>query len=564
MAEARGRRGPQEPRRPKALRRGDAWQGTRGPIASTEPSAPFADSAKGQPGLCASVFKGEGQHCRTGNQKGMWRLPDELDVSALALCLLRCAKCAQCSFISLDRARTTCFWFAACDTDRMIAGARHETWRVRLSNGSLTSATARQLPPSDLPANGRRPQYLGRGSCGVMLQAAGEPGYVEEAEETVRRLLFNYGGLPAGCRSMNITLLVDDQQVLLAGRRRALTAISPLAVGGYPSAAAVNATDAQCGSGGPSWAACSSIRGGRIGHIKPLGLLRSPYDVTLYLDLDAWPCRGWEKLLEHVSTTDADVAAAVDITPFGSTAGNRLLPGPSSVEGVALDSWARFPERNAGVLVLRTRRAAVRALLRSWLYHFAEAKSSPFTIRGDQYAFRRSLFGVRGRLALRMIPHTQHCRRHDATPCVGECRVRHGKAPGLYKVTPHLAPSHSEHCTTWACAAHARPVAPQAPGASNSSGLWVEGTLDTRSTAWPPAGSVPASATFEGWPSFNCTQDFALSGRRLCCPYWDVYTWDRPHKPSSVFCRQCHTFAWEHCNDIPRHSKCATACKGFL
>ena len=286
------------------------------------------------------------------------------------------------------------------------------------------------------------------GACGIVLIAAGGQ-YQEAAHEQVTRLLYTFSRLPAGCTSLNVSLYTDRVPGRTEAAQRVQRIFLPpmLRELRFPSAQEVDAPSAAC-AGAPSWASCHGFQGGDKMHLRTLALLSAAqtYDYTLLLDLDAYPCHGWQVLFEHLTRTKADVAAAVEINPFGSTGGNRLLPGPSDD---ADGTWARLPELNTGLVLLRTRRRKVRHFLRTWAKFNAEARTGPYEFSNDQYPFRRAVYEHRAALRVRRIPHTEHCRRHDDTPCVAGCRVRHGKARRIRQATPHLVPGDAARCRDW-------------------------------------------------------------------------------------------------------------------
>ena len=71
-------------------------------------------------GFCEYTAPGEGD-CDAGTL-GSWVLTKEqtlTDEAAAQGCLSRCAACARCAYITVNRATSDCSWYASCNLARL-------------------------------------------------------------------------------------------------------------------------------------------------------------------------------------------------------------------------------------------------------------------------------------------------------------------------------------------------------------------------------------------------------------------------------------------------------------
>ena len=98
--------------------------------------------------------------------------------------------------------------------------------------------------------------------------------------------------------------------------------------------------------------------------------LRSPFDLTMVLDSDAFPCPGVERLFDKLARYDHVTKPEGDTQPFGGTRGCPQCVQPLRSARDALSfvdhfhprataQWEKFRERNGGMQVLATARPQV-------------------------------------------------------------------------------------------------------------------------------------------------------------------------------------------------------------
>jgi len=128
-----------------------------------------------------------------------------------------------------------------------------------------------------------------------------------------------------------------------------------------------------------------------------VGLLNSPYMLTLALDLDCLPRTGAAAGEAFAQLRDADLFTAEAPVPFGGSFGAAAAPAPPGLTAAEAASWAAFPERNLGLVGWNFRRAAARGVALDFARAFARELQGGAAVRGDQTAFREALFEHRGR-----------------------------------------------------------------------------------------------------------------------------------------------------------------------
>jgi hypothetical protein len=140
------------------------------------------------------------------------------------------------------------------------------------------------------------------------------------------------------------------------------------------------------------------------------GLLRSPYDLTLYLDSDATVCGAdkFVKLFKAFFDSGADMAFQNSLSPpmwffgkplgeaagFHCTHGDATNPHPAEVASDAdIDSWQRTNEPNAGVIFFSKQRDVARKVASEWCSVLESTmRSKDEAMPCDQYALRVSFW----------------------------------------------------------------------------------------------------------------------------------------------------------------------------
>mmetsp|Transcript_4149 Transcript_4149/g.14856 ORF Transcript_4149/g.14856 Transcript_4149/m.14856 type:complete len:234 (+) Transcript_4149:1049-1750(+) len=146
---------------------------------------------------------------------------------------------------------------------------------------------------------------------------------------------------------------------------------------------------------------------------KTLALMHSPFEMTVFLDTDAYPCGSFLNVFELMRDRPSaiDIADAVAPVPFGGSYGDRLESFETGADG-----WSDFHERNTGLILYNASSPAVKYLLEQYHLLYVEQLSSREKrkrIWHDQPAFRQALWRARqGALSLKehILSPTEHCR----------------------------------------------------------------------------------------------------------------------------------------------------------
>jgi len=158
-------------------------------------------------------------------------------------------------------------------------------------------------------------------------------------------------------------------------------------------------------------------------------MINSPFELTVYLDVDAYPCSGGgiSRLLWKLHNSNASFGSLVvseDIGQCQSTSGDCTKPHPPGMRRSEAKAWQKFGERHAGVVVVNMRKC--RLLMKS----FARAiRRSAGTVTGDQYALREALFMMRKEVPQLVYKDDEVCRYDKQAVCRlkggGGCAVHH-------------------------------------------------------------------------------------------------------------------------------------------
>lgn len=156
-------------------------------------------------------------------------------------------------------------------------------------------------------------------------------------------------------------------------------------------------------------------------------ILMSPYDLTLYVDVDALPCtgRGVAQLMYRVTSARAAVGAQLHTrSPCAMTNNNCADPHPPNLKPAEMPEWTQFIERNGGVLVVDMRQG--RPLVQDYADAIARMAGK---VKGDQYALREALFNHRHQAPQVIFRDDEVCRYNKNAKCGsdagGGCAVHH-------------------------------------------------------------------------------------------------------------------------------------------
>lgn len=156
-------------------------------------------------------------------------------------------------------------------------------------------------------------------------------------------------------------------------------------------------------------------------------LLKTPYTMSVYVDLDALPCSA-EKLTEMMNTLLKEKAAigmsVHDKHPCAmSHKQDCRNPHPSNLVSEAqIDEWANWTERNAGTIVLDKRVGM--PYVEEFARVIKEKAGNPL-VQGDQYAFREATFKYRHQLKEYHYDDDVICRHGARKWCSEGCSVSH-------------------------------------------------------------------------------------------------------------------------------------------
>jgi len=168
-------------------------------------------------------------------------------------------------------------------------------------------------------------------------------------------------------------------------------------------------------------------------------ILHSPYTMTMYLDVDAYPCSA-ESISQLMWALPKNGAAvgnpAYKAVTCQASGGNCSDPHPPDLRPGEAAAWSRFHERNAGVLVADLRRA--RPLLEDFARGIRRTAGSG-RVTGDQYALREALFKHRRGVPQMTFPEEDICRWKHSGRCERKgrkgCAIHHfpgGESLRLY------------------------------------------------------------------------------------------------------------------------------------
>lgn len=150
-------------------------------------------------------------------------------------------------------------------------------------------------------------------------------------------------------------------------------------------------------------------------------MVSSPYELGIYLDLDAVPCSGDKlgDLLKRLREKKAAVGTLIHSNWPCLQTGNDCSKGKP--EGAHAGDWAKFKERNGGVIVFDRERA------KPFTKTFGDyiVKSTQMSkIWGDQYALRAALFLTKDSVPELTYKNDELCRYGGGT-CKSGCAVYH-------------------------------------------------------------------------------------------------------------------------------------------
>lgn len=158
-------------------------------------------------------------------------------------------------------------------------------------------------------------------------------------------------------------------------------------------------------------------------------LIKSPFPLTLYLDIDALPCSG--DAIASIFATFKDKSVSLgsimhDSNPCASSGGSCNALQPSNITNEDKKEWSHFSERNAGVILADLRKT--RPIFEEWARNIENTAGKA---TGDQLGYRQALFRHRKDLAEYHFKPTEVCRSLPAAQhnCKKGCWIEH--KPGM-------------------------------------------------------------------------------------------------------------------------------------
>mmetsp|Transcript_26627 Transcript_26627/g.44206 ORF Transcript_26627/g.44206 Transcript_26627/m.44206 type:complete len:351 (+) Transcript_26627:167-1219(+) len=288
-------------------------------------------------------------------------------------------------------------------------------------------------------------------ACGVVLNAIGAGLQPLAAASRLAMLLRHIlREQPSACASFCLHLFLDSPQLkqladsgLIRVATRIWDVISP-----YPSVPPVRNTNHAQGTP-------------QMWLMRLASLLASrEYDVLIFMDSDAFPCPGIERLISWFASSGLHVASAQPVVPHSGSFGLKARPEPmGGLQPSEKQAWLGFSERNLGFGMLARRKPQVGELLHRFEAEFImHMNDTRIRVNADQSAWRSALFWAkvqRGSIKEQMLPQGQVCRMLHRS--LHEHRARHGNAScGKCVVMHHKAVENYIRLPAWHAIPHVR------------------------------------------------------------------------------------------------------------
>jgi len=256
--------------------------------------------------------------------------------------------------------------------------------------------------------------------CGVVLGAFGSQAYIQagaHVAERIRHLNVTKGWCPQDLALdyIPVTLFTDAKHLTLSRTKESQGC--PQGVNCLPE----TAMEAAPESLQLRKAVRPRLGGWTTRWYHAQIMVSSPYNLGIYLDLDAVPCSGDKLgyLLKQMTDSNAAIGTLIHANwPCLQTGNDCSKPHP---EGADVHEWSKFKERNAGVIVFEKERAL--SLLKDYGKYIVESANMG-KIKGDQYAFRATLFVHKSEVPEIIYKNNEIC-RYGSTSCKAGCAIVH-------------------------------------------------------------------------------------------------------------------------------------------
>lgn len=137
-------------------------------------------------------------------------------------------------------------------------------------------------------------------------------------------------------------------------------------------------------------------------------LVNSPYELTLYVDVDALPCSGVGiESMFRAFKEGATLGSIKHNHPCGMTMGDCSKYKPKGTAKEDKAEWKHFEERNGGVILADIRKT--KHIFQEWALRI-EATAGAIDVKGDQLAYRQALFNHRKETKEHLFTDEQVCR----------------------------------------------------------------------------------------------------------------------------------------------------------
>jgi len=174
-------------------------------------------------------------------------------------------------------------------------------------------------------------------------------------------------------------------------------------------------------------------------------MVNSPYDLTLYVDVDALPCSGEaiQSLFATFVTKDVVLGSIRHNTnPCAMTGGKCSAMPPVGIMAAEHGEWAKFQERNGGVILADMRK--MKHIFEEWAMNIDKTAGKAL---GDQLGYRQALFMHRNKIKEHTFNESEVCRSLPFAThnCNKGCWISHKpgmkslKAAGIIGGTAHFA-----------------------------------------------------------------------------------------------------------------------------
>eukprot|EP01063_Lacrimia_lanifica_P003786 TRINITY_DN1206_c0_g2_i1.p1 TRINITY_DN1206_c0_g2~~TRINITY_DN1206_c0_g2_i1.p1 ORF type:complete len:521 (+),score=196.16 TRINITY_DN1206_c0_g2_i1:58-1620(+) len=303
------------------------------------------------------------------------------------------------------------------ETMRPYDAARYpgkdEKWVARKVKAVAEAAKAQELAKAEerrLRERAEKPEFTPLGKVGAVLNAYGDPKFVEDAFEVIENLR------KASSVVTHFTVWTNERNKMVAEQHAVYRAAPESISLRYYEALAMPPFLERCPG---VFQQPPPVFGSKISAISKTWELDG-YDTTMVVDGDVHFCTNIDHLFPTAAFNYDLGASAAPFARYGASKHDphrnvTLVPA----DPARRDAFANLPERNVGFMILRTQKQNVQMLLQKWRDIYAAQTTNSDVCKfydQDQAAFREALFilePTQARVAQRLFPHDKVCRYGD-------------------------------------------------------------------------------------------------------------------------------------------------------